>query len=389
MSYSIIKADRVLVGKDLQPQENMAIVICDDKIENIIPQGECPQIPNAKQIELKNTTVMPGMIECHNHLSIDATIPEHLELLAWSTECELTLIAIDGLKKDLMSGVTTARCMGDRFYIDVTLKKLINQGKVAGPKLLAAGIGMKGSHGAGYIGSPHCGPEEMRRTTRENLKKGVDLLKLFITPGVPDPDSEFVPSFLSLEEIAMVVNEGARKNIPVAAHCIGGQGLKNCIDGGVQVIEHMYMCTPQDAEWLANSNCIVDFTSGIFLDPTREETLSENNAYRVRRNRPRVRERLQLLMSTGVPYVLGTDAYHGYLYREVGYAVDLGSDIVTALKGVTSNAANVCCLGNSIGSLEKGYVADIIAVDGDPLTDVTCLANVPFVMQNGKVVKQG
>lgn len=373
MNDIILKADRVLVGEDLNLKEHMAVIVRDGKIEEIVPQAECPAVEGAEVIDLKNTTLMPGMIECHNHLSIDATIPEHLELLAWSTECELTLIALDGFRKDLMSGVTTARCMGDRFYIDVTLKKLIEQGKVAGPKLLAAGIGMKGSHGAGYIGSPHCGPEEIRKTARENLKKGVDLLKLFITPGVPDPESEFVPSFLSLEEIAMAVSEAARKNLPVAAHCIGGQGLKDCIDGGVQVIEHMYMCTPQDAEWLANSKCIVDFTSGIFLDPTREETLSANNAYRVRKNRPRVRERLKLLMSTGVPYVLGTDAYHGYLYREVGYAVELGSDIVTALKGVTSNAAKVCGLGDRIGSLKKGYAADIIAVDGNPLTDVECL----------------
>ena len=388
MSDIILKADRVLVGEDLNLKEHMAVIVRDGKIEEIVPQAECPAVEGAEVIDLKNTTLMPGMIECHNHLSIDATIPEHLELLAWSTECELTLIALDGFRKDLMSGVTTARCMGDRFYIDVTLKKLIEQGKVAGPKLLAAGIGMKGSHGAGYIGSPHCGPEEIRKTARENLKKGVDLLKLFITPGVPDPESEFVPSFLSLEEIAMAVSEAARKNLPVAAHCIGGQGLKDCIDGGVQVIEHMYMCTPQDAEWLANSKCIVDFTSGIFLDPTREETLSANNAYRVRKNRPRVRERLKLLMSTGVPYVLGTDAYHGYLYREVGYAVELGSDIVTALKGVTSNAAKVCGLGDRIGSLKKGYAADIIAVDGNPLTGVECLANVPFVMQDGNVVKR-
>lgn len=388
MSDIILKADRVLVGEDLNLKEHMAVIVRDGKIEEIVPQAECPAVEGAEVIDLKNTTLMPGMIECHNHLSIDATIPEHLELLAWSTECELTLIALDGFRKDLMSGVTTARCMGDRFYIDVTLKKLIEQGKVVGPKLLAAGIGMKGSHGAGYIGSPHCGPEEIRKTARENLKKGVDLLKLFITPGVPDPESEFVPSFLSLEEIAMAVSEAARKNLPVAAHCIGGQGLKDCIDGGVQVIEHMYMCTPQDAEWLANSKCIVDFTSGIFLDPTREETLSANNAYRVRKNRPRVRERLKLLMSTGVPYVLGTDAYHGYLYREVGYAVKLGSDIVTALKGVTSNAAKVCGLGDRIGSLKKGYAADIIAVDGNPLTDVECLANVPFVMQDGNVVKR-
>ena len=388
MSDIILKADRVLVGEDLNLKEHMAVIVRDGKIEEIVPQAECPAVEGAEVIDLKNTTLMPGMIECHNHLSIDATIPEHLELLAWSTECELTLIALDGFRKDLMSGVTTARCMGDRFYIDVTLKKLIEQGKVAGPKLLAAGIGMKGSHGAGYIGSPHCGPEEIRKTARENLKKGVDLLKLFITPGVPDPESEFVPSFLSLEEIAMAVSEAARKNLPVAAHCIGGQGLKDCIDGGVQVIEHMYMCTPQDAEWLANSKCIVDFTSGIFLDPTREETLSANNAYRVRKNRPRVRERLKLLMSTGVPYVLGTDAYHGYLYREVGYAVELGSDIVTALKGVTSNAAKVCGLGDRIGSLKKGYAADIIAVDGNPLMDVECLVNVPFVMQDGNIVKR-
>ena len=188
MSDIILKADRVLVGEDLNLKEHMAVIVRDGKIEEIVPQAECPAVEGAEVIDLKNTTLMPGMIECHNHLSIDATIPEHLELLAWSTECELTLIALDGFRKDLMSGVTTARCMGDRFYIDVTLKKLIEQGKVAGPKLLAAGIGMKGSHGAGYIGSPHCGPEEIRKTARENLKKGVDLLKLFITPGVPDPE---------------------------------------------------------------------------------------------------------------------------------------------------------------------------------------------------------
>jgi len=387
MKYTILNADKVLCGKDLIPQDHVSVIIEDGTIKEIVPQSECPSIEDAEVITLKDTTVMPGMIECHNHLSIDATIPEHLELLAYSTECELTLIALDGLKKDLMSGVTTARCMGDRFYIDVTLKKLINEGKVSGPKLLAAGIGMKGSHGAGYIGSPHCGPEEIRRTARENLKKGVDLLKLFITPGVPDPASEFVPSFLGLEEISMAVNEAARKGLTVSTHCIGGQGLKDCIDGGVQVIEHMYLCTPEDADRLAASNCTVDFTSGIFLDPTREETLSPANAHKVRLNRPRVRERLKLLMSTGVPYVLGTDAYHGYLYREVGYAVELGSDIVTALKGVTSNAAKVCGLGNSVGSLEKDYTADIIAVKGNPLEDVNCLAQVPFVMQNGNVVK--
>ena len=179
MSDIILKA--VLVGEDLNLKEHMAVIVRDGKIEEIVPQAECPAVEGAKVIDLKNTTLMPGMIECHNHLSIDATIPEHLELLAWSTECELTLIALDGFRKDLMSGVTTARCMGDRFYIDVTLKKLIEQGKVVGPKLLAAGIGMKGSHGAGYIGSPHCGPEEIRKTARENGQNSRSKVKIILS----------------------------------------------------------------------------------------------------------------------------------------------------------------------------------------------------------------
>ena len=112
MSDIILKADRVLVGEDLNLKEHMAVIVRDGKIEEIVPQAECPAVEGAEVIDLKNTTLMPGMIECHNHLSIDATIPEHLELLAWSTECELTLIALDGFRKDLMSGDTTARCMG-------------------------------------------------------------------------------------------------------------------------------------------------------------------------------------------------------------------------------------------------------------------------------------
>ncbi len=106
----------------------------------------------------------------------------------------------------------------------------------------------------------------------------------------------------------MAVSEGARLGVPVAAHCIGGQGLKDCIDGGVKVIEHMYMATEQDVEWLAASDCIVDLTSGIFLDSSRESFLSPANAEKIRRNRPRVRENITRIIRAGLPFVLGTDA---------------------------------------------------------------------------------
>ena len=387
MNRTILNAGMILCGEQLTPMENGSLIIEDGIIREILPREarDALSIEDAEEISLPHMTLMPGMIECHNHLCIDATLPEHLELLAWSNECQLTLLA---LKEDLMSGVTTARCMGDKYYIDVTLKKLIEDGKAEGPRLLAAGIGIKGSHGAGHIGMPHCGTEEIRRTCRENLKKVEDLLKLFITPGVPDPFSTFVPSFLSLEEISVAVSEGARLGIPTAAHCIGGQGLKDCIDGGVDVIEHMYMATEQDVDRLASSRCVVDLTSGIFLDPSREEFLSPANALKVRQNRSRVRENVARIIKARLPFVLGTDAYHGLLYREVGYAVELGAAPVTAIQGVTSHAAKVCRLEDRIGKLENGLEADIIAVKGNPLEDVSRLSQVGLVMKGGVIYRQ-
>lgn len=388
MKRTILNADMILQGQELTPVPKSSIIIEDGIIQEILPQSakNALSLEDAQEVTLEGQTLMPGMIECHNHLSIDASITDHLELLSWSSECELTILALDGLKADLRSGVTTARTMGDKYYIDIALKKLIEDGKVEGPRLLAAGIGMKGSHGAGYIGSPHCGPEEIRTTCRQNLKRGVDLLKLFVTPGVPDPASTFVPSFLSLEEIYMAVNEGARLNIPVAAHCIGGQGLKDCITGGVEVIEHMYMASEQDTELLAASNCWVDLTSGIFLDPSREAFLSPANARKVRLNRERVRQNVKRIIDAGIPFVLGTDAYHGFLYREAEYAVELGADVITVLKGITSNAAKVCRLEDKIGSLKPGLDADIIAVKGNPLDNVSCLSQVEMVMKQGRII---
>ena len=387
MKRTILNAGMILCGEQLTPMGKGSLIIEGGIIREILPQDarQSLSIDDSEEISLPDMTLMPGMIECHNHLCIDATLPEHLELLAWSNECQLTLLALKGLKDDLMSGVTTARCMGDKYYIDVTMKKLIEEGRVHGPRLLAAGIGMKGSHGAGHIGMPHCGPEEIRHTCRENLKKGADLLKLFITPGVPDPVSTFVPSFLSPEEISAAVSEGARLGIPTAAHCIGGQGLKDCIDGGVDVIEHMYMATEQDVERLAASRCVVDLTSGIFLDPTREEFLSPANALKVRLNRSRVRENVARIIRARLPFVLGTDAYHGLLYREVGYAVELGADPLTAIQGVTSHAAKVCRMEDRIGKLETGLEADIIAVKGNPLEDVSRLSQVGLVMKGGVI----
>lgn len=390
MECVILKATRILYGPELKVINDAAIVIENDKIKSVIPQKYLESIENIEKIKIidaGNCTIMPGMIDCHSHLNIDANLPEHLELLAWSNECELTLISLKGLSDDLQAGITTLRCLGDKFYIDVTLKEKIQKEKIEGPDILSSGIGIKGLHGSGYIGMPHCGPEAVRETVRENLKRKVDTLKLFITPGQPPQDTDFIPSFLSYEEIKEAVSEGKRLNIPVAAHCIGGEGLRNCINAGVEVIEHAYAVTDEDVELLKQSDCWIDLTSGIFMDPSREEFLSEENVRKTQLSRKKVTECLKKIVKAKIPFVLGTDAYHGKLWREAKFALELGADIKDVLKGLTSNAAKVCHKENSIGSIKEGYIANIIAIKGNPYEDISALSNVDLVVKRGKILK--
>lgn len=387
----IITARTVLAGSELEEIQNGAVVVEDGKVVKVVPAEQLTEEDRAQAewIAFEDETVLPGLIEGHNHLSIDARKSNHLEILGTATECKLTLLAEEGLYDDLLSGVTTVRCMGEKHDLDLKLKKEIDAGNLVGPDILPAGVGMKGSNGSGYIGAPHSGVEEFRRTARSNVAKGVKLLKIFTTPGVFSTEQDFIPSFLSAEEIRTVVEEAHRLHLPVAAHCIGGQALRDCVEQGVDVIEHAYCASKEDIELLkAHPDCWVDLTTGIYLDPEREQYLSENNARNVRAGREIVRECVGNLVRAGIHFALGTDANHGLLWKEVVYTVELGASKRDALKGVTSNAAYISRLSGKKGELTAGADADIIAVKGNPLEDPAVLADVSFVMKKGVVYKK-
>lgn len=387
----IITARTVLAGSELEEIQNGAVVVEDGKVVKVVPAEQLTEEDRAQAecIAFEDETILPGLIEGHNHLSIDARKSNHLEILGTATECKLTLLAEEGLYDDLLSGVTTVRCMGEKHDLDLKLKKEIDAGNLVGPDILPAGVGMKGSNGSGYIGAPHSGVEEFRRTARANVSKGVKLLKIFTTPGVFSTEQDFIPSFLSAEEIRTVVEEAHRLHLPVAAHCIGGQALRDCVEQGVDVIEHAYCASKEDIELLkAHPDCWVDLTTGIYLDPDREQYLSENNARNVRAGREIVRECVGNLVRAGIHFALGTDANHGLLWKEVVYTVELGASKRDALKGVTSNAAYISRLSGKKGELTAGADADIIAVKGNPLEDPAVLADVSFVMKKGVVYKK-
>ncbi len=382
-------ASHVLTGSQLTDLGNGCVLVTDGRIEKIMTQDDLKtmgSLDNIEVIDLGHRTLLPGMIECHNHIGMDARLAHHLEMME-HCECELTVTALNALKDDLISGVTTARSMGDRFYIDVHLRGEIQNGRVAGPNILAAGIGMRSMHGHGFVGLPHCGVENLRRTCRSNIARGVNMLKLFVTPGMPPISGDFVPHYLTREEIATVVREAASVNIPTAAHCIGGQGLADCLSEGVDVIEHAYSVTESDIELLLKHDSWVDLTSGIILDPSREEFLSERGAAHTRACREATFRRLEKLVKSGVKFTLGTDAYHGMLYREVEYAVELGASNLTAVQGVTTNAARMCRIDKATGSIAQGLAADLIAVESNPLDNVSALSQVAFVMKGGSIVK--
>lgn len=387
-----LAADRILTGEELTPVQNACVLVEDGFIKEIISQQELAVLAEHQpvhQIDLGKRTLMPGMFDCHDHLALDARRKGHLGMMTLG-ECEHTVMALKGLKDDLMSGVTTARCMGDRNYIDVKLKKMIQDGEVEGPDLLVCGIGMRAAHGHGFVGLPHSGVEEFRKTSRENMYRHVDHLKIFVTPGTPVASPEdLIPSYLTYDEIRTVVEEASSIGINTTAHVIGGRGLDLCIKAGIDVLDHLYSVTPEQIKVLENDfGGWVDMTSGIVLDESREAFTPEEQNEKMRKAREYSRECINRVYQSGkIRFTLGTDAYHTFLYREVEYAVKGGASVLDALKGVTVNAARMTKLDRIKGQIAKGYQADLIAVDENPLENVRTLSTVSFVMKKGTVYR--
>lgn len=383
-----VTAKRVLIGSRLEPGNDLVIIIEKGRIKEITDKKIFSETCASRipLLDLGDRTLLPGMIECHNHVSLDARRKNYLQRMNLSA-CELTLDGLQNLKDDLMSGVTTARSCGDRFYIDVVLRDKIRDGEVIGPDLIASGIGMRSLHGHGYVGLPHTGVQEFRIRSRENLAHGADMLKIYITGGAPPKKGGMIPCYLSDAEVRTVAEEAENLGLPTAAHCIGGPGVRRCVENGVAVIEHAYCISDEDLDLVIRRDCWIDLTSGVFLDPAREPFYDSAFLESVRGNREKIAATMEKTIQSGVKYTIGTDAFHGNLYRELELAVALGATPRDALMAVGSRAAVMCGREDTIGSLSVGLDADLIAAEGDPLKDIRCMKDISFVMKKGNVYK--
>ena len=382
MSCILVCASQALEGKNLALLRDAAVVVEGNSIAFVGPRNEAlKKYPLCELIDLGGMTLLPGIIDCHSHTSMDAKVPGHLGMMN-DPAPELTLRAVRYAKEDLLSGITTARILGDKHYVDVAMRNAIDKGDIPGPRLLIAGIGMRSIHGHGFVGVPHTGPEEFRKTCRENMLRKVDWLKIFVTAGAPPPQGKHIQSFVSREEIETVTGEARRFGIRSSAHCIGGEGLVDCVKAGIDVIEHAYCAQNDDLKLIKDSGRFVCLTPSVFMDLERNTKNPPNVAMNTEAGRPEVIEAMKRIVSSGVKYAIGSDALHGCMALEASYAVQLGVSCHDALLGITVHAADLCGTSDR-GSLEAGKLADIIATAGNPLENIENLKNVRFVMKNG------
>jgi imidazolonepropionase-like amidohydrolase len=382
MNRIIVSADKALIGESLTPFADAAIVIEDGRITEVLSRRDAPKKYSGHEpLDLGKAVLMPGIIDSHSHTAVDAKVPGHLYMLNDPAAVQ-ALRAVRYAWEDLASGVTTVRSLGDKDYVDVALRDAINADEIPGPRLLVAGIGMRGLHAPGFVSVPHTGVQEFLKTCRENMRRKVDWLKIFVTAGAPPVRGPHIPSFVSFEEIKTVTDEAKRAGLRTSAHCIGGEGLINCIKAGIDVIEHLYCATDFDLKSIQEHQRMICLTPSIFMDRERNAKNPPDVAKITDLGRDRVIASMRKIVASGVPYAIGSDALHGCMAQEAAYAVDLGASARDALLGLTVKAAALCGVDDR-GSLEAGKLADIVAVEADPLENIGNLKNILCVMKGG------
>lgn len=384
MEKSIHKADYVWDGINDKALPDGAVLIEGNRIRAVGPFSEISTASQAKIFEWQGATLLPGLIDSHTHLSMDGSLENFLDHMADSVPV-LTLRATSMMKKDLLSGVTTCRCLGDREFLDVACREAVASGEVMGPGLLVATRGIRAPEGHGFVGYPFKGKDEIKKAIHENITRGANLIKIYITGTLRGTGR--LPAYLTREEIKLAIDESHNAGIPVAAHCVGGEGLDWAIEFGIDTIEHAYQITREQVASLARSNTSLVLTPGAVLAEERVQRLPKSLIQGHILEREQMFASMALTVDAGIAFGVGTDGTHGDLARDIQYLSEMGASNVKALKAATSHGAKVCGIERDTGSLEKGKYADMIAVEGNPIENLTTLKNVIAVVSKGRMVK--
>jgi imidazolonepropionase-like amidohydrolase len=397
----VVRAGKVLDVKTGQTASNQAITIEGDKIVSIGPAGNVAS-EGATIIDLPNATVLPGLIDSHTHITFD---PKGLgyESLGISVPRE-ALTGAKNARVTLEAGFTTVRNVGASGYSDVALRDAINDGDVPGPRMIVSGpaLGITGGHCDNNLlpfedhkeaEGVADGVAAVQHKVREVIKYGADVIKICATGGVMSKGDDPNASQYTMDEMKAIVAEAHRLGRKVAAHAHGAEGVRWASDAGVDSIEHGHLMDDASIATLKKNGTYLVPT--LYLMDWNRENMSQRHApdYIVKKMQAVTavgQNNAKKAFAAGVKIAFGTDAAvypHGLNAHEFAVYVRLGLTPLQAIQTATINASDLLGWTSKIGTLEPGKYADLIAVDGDPLQDVTTLERVKFVMKGGDVVK--
>ena len=408
LPVTAVRAGHLFDSKSGQMLTNQVVMITGERITDV-GAADRIQIPSGAQvIDLSQATVLPGLIDAHTHVysSLSAGARVNTTKEAW------TLMAIGNAQTTLRAGFTTVRDVGTHGegYGDVDLRNAINRGLFEGPRMQVSTRGI-GSSGSDFIGMPGSnipggnqdihGVEQAREAVREQIRYGADWIKVFPTAGYSfSPDGElFVEPTFTLAELEAIVDEAHRHNRKVAAHSYGGEGLRNSVIAGVDCIEHGQGLDDSEVAMMMQKHIYYDVTGYRYTMPEIAENDRKNTGgkYSII---PIFERNFKNALSKGVKVVYGSGVdgtagdprssgpyLHGTQALDFIWLVNHGMTPAAAIQSATVVDAEMLGWQDRIGSVEKGKFADIIAVSGDPLKDISELQRVKFVMKGGKVAR--
>lgn len=405
---TLIYAGQLIDGTSDQPMNDVTIRVRDNVIQSV-ERGFVESSGTDVVVDMRDGTVLPGLMDTHVHLTGEYSARSNLNRFTLN-EADLSFDAVKYAKRTLEAGFTVVRNVGDSYNITVALRKAIADGDVPGPMIFTAakGLASTGGHGDptnGWAAKFGADPtpidgvvnsvEDARRAVRQRYKDGADWIKITATGGVLSVAKSGQNPQFTMEELEAIVGTAADYGMRVAAHAHGTEGMRRAVVAGVASIEHgtymtedvmdlmiergtFYVPTILAGNWVAEKATI----DGFFPELVRPKAAAIG---------PVINDTFAKAYARGVPIVFGTDtgvSAHGDNAQEFALMVKGGMPAMEAIQSATGVAAEFLEIDETHGSIEAGKQADIIAVQGDPLQDISILEDVRFVMKAGQVFKQ-
>lgn len=409
----IILCKQLFTAETDEAQKGMAILLNDNVIEGVVKREMVSDLSAFDEvIDLSDKFVLPGLFDCHEHCAFNGTFAELSDqYMCSSSGSKIALLGIRNVQDDLMAGFTSLRdvgCCPD--WADVAIRDSIKQGYHWGPRMQVCGLTINavGGHGDNHLLPSYsslgwdvvraiiCGPDQARQAVRRNLKYGADCIKFMSTYGVMTPGDDPGPQELTYEEMRAIVEVASFRGKPTCTHAHGTNGIKCAVRAGVTSIEHGTFLDEEAADMMVERGTYLVPT--LLVDPRmfkhmKPGEIKPNVIAKAKRCTEVHGKNIKMAYEKGVKICFGTDVcapylYHGTQAEEFELMVsEAGMTPAHALHAATRNASELLGWSKTVGTITPGKLADIIAVDGDPLEDISTMNHVTFVMKDGTVYK--